>query len=80
MPGIINDIIIKKTVLKGMFKAAVHVGREIEQYDLLGDCKDLDKELRASYVQFRDTLQKVIALLKEKDFGIDTQFTNYRSQ
>ena len=27
----------------------------------------------------RDTLQKVIALLKEKDFGIDTQFTNYRS-
>jgi cyclic-di-GMP-binding protein len=28
----------------------------------------------------RDTLQKVIALLKEKDFGIDTQFTNYRSQ
>lgn len=28
----------------------------------------------------RDTLQKVIALLKEKDFGIDMQFTNYRSQ
>jgi uncharacterized protein YajQ (UPF0234 family) len=28
----------------------------------------------------RDTLQKIIALLKEKDFGIDMQFTNYRSQ
>ncbi len=27
----------------------------------------------------RDTLQRVIALLKEKDFGIDMQFTNYRS-
>jgi hypothetical protein len=27
----------------------------------------------------RDTLQQVIALLKEKDFGIDMQFTNYRS-
>jgi uncharacterized protein YajQ (UPF0234 family) len=27
----------------------------------------------------RDTLQQVIAALKEKDFGIDTQFTNYRS-
>ena len=27
----------------------------------------------------RDTLQKVIALLEEKDFGIDMQFTNYRS-
>ncbi|MEE2822109.1 MAG: YajQ family cyclic di-GMP-binding protein [Acidobacteriota bacterium] len=28
----------------------------------------------------RDTLQKIIALVKEKDFGIDIQFTNYRSQ
>ena len=27
----------------------------------------------------RDTLQEAIALLKEKDFGIDMQFTNYRS-
>lgn len=28
----------------------------------------------------RDTLQDVIALLKEKDFDIDMQFSNYRSQ
>ena len=27
----------------------------------------------------RDTLQEIIALLREKDFGIDMQFTNYRS-
>ncbi len=27
----------------------------------------------------RDTLQQVIALLKGSDFGIDMQFTNYRS-
>ena len=27
----------------------------------------------------RDTLQQVIALLREKDFGIDVQFTNYRT-
>lgn len=27
----------------------------------------------------RDTLQQVIALLRGKDFGIDMQFTNYRS-
>jgi uncharacterized protein YajQ (UPF0234 family) len=27
----------------------------------------------------RDTLQQIIALLKQKDFGIDMQFTNYRS-
>jgi cyclic-di-GMP-binding protein len=27
----------------------------------------------------RDTLQSVIALVRGKDFGIDTQFTNYRT-
>ena len=27
----------------------------------------------------RDTLQSVIAMLKEQDFGIEMQFTNYRS-
>jgi cyclic-di-GMP-binding protein len=27
----------------------------------------------------RDTLQAIIALLRQKDFGIDMQFTNYRS-
>jgi len=27
----------------------------------------------------RDTLQDVIALLRSKDFGIDMQFTNYRT-
>jgi uncharacterized protein YajQ (UPF0234 family) len=27
----------------------------------------------------RDTLQEVIALLRAKDFGIDMQFTNYRT-
>jgi cyclic-di-GMP-binding protein len=27
----------------------------------------------------RDTLQDVIVLLKQRDFGIDMQFTNYRS-
>jgi cyclic-di-GMP-binding protein len=27
----------------------------------------------------RDTLQEIITLLRQKDFGIDMQFTNYRS-
>jgi len=27
----------------------------------------------------RDTLQEIIALLRQQDFGIDMQFTNYRS-
>ncbi len=28
----------------------------------------------------RDTLQEIIALLRQQEFGIDMQFTNYRSQ
>jgi cyclic-di-GMP-binding protein len=27
----------------------------------------------------RDSLQEVIAMLKKQDFGIDMQFTNYRT-
>jgi uncharacterized protein YajQ (UPF0234 family) len=27
----------------------------------------------------RDTLQQIIALLRQQDFGIDMQFTNYRT-
>ena len=27
----------------------------------------------------RDTLQEIMAILRQKDFGIDMQFTNYRS-
>lgn len=27
----------------------------------------------------RDTLQEIMAMLRQKDFGIDMQFTNYRS-
>ncbi len=27
----------------------------------------------------RDTLQEVIAMLRQQDFGIDLQFTNYRT-
>jgi uncharacterized protein YajQ (UPF0234 family) len=27
----------------------------------------------------RDTLQEIIALLRKEDFGIDMQFTNYRT-
>jgi uncharacterized protein YajQ (UPF0234 family) len=28
----------------------------------------------------RDTLQEIMALLKQRDFGLDMQFTNYRTQ
>jgi uncharacterized protein YajQ (UPF0234 family) len=49
--------------------------------------KDSKKKVQASiqgdFVRVsgkdRDTLQEVIALLRSRDFGIDMQFTNYRS-
>ena len=49
--------------------------------------KDTKKKVQASIQgdtvritgKDRDTLQEIIALLKQNDFGIDMQFTNYRS-
>jgi len=49
--------------------------------------KDAKKKVQASIQgdlvrvsgRDRDTLQQIIALLRQQDFGIDMQFTNYRS-
>jgi len=49
--------------------------------------KDTKKKVQASIQgdtvrvsgKDRDALQEIIALLRQKDFGIDMQFTNYRS-
>jgi uncharacterized protein YajQ (UPF0234 family) len=55
--------------------------------DIVKTIKDSKKKAQASIqgdlvrvsAKDRDTLQEVIALLKGKDFGIDMQFTNYRT-
>jgi cyclic-di-GMP-binding protein len=55
--------------------------------DIVKLIKDSKKKVQASIQgdtvrvsgKDRDDLQGVIALLKQKDFGIDMQFTNYRS-
>jgi uncharacterized protein YajQ (UPF0234 family) len=57
------------------------------QQDIVRLVKDSKKKAQASIQgdtvrisgKDRDTLQEVIAMLKAKDFGIDMQFTNYRS-
>jgi uncharacterized protein YajQ (UPF0234 family) len=49
--------------------------------------KDAKKKVQASIQadvvrvsgKDRDSLQEIIALLKQHDFGIDMQFTNYRT-
>jgi uncharacterized protein YajQ (UPF0234 family) len=55
--------------------------------EIVKTIKDSKKKVQASiqgdFVRVsgrdRDILQEIIALLKQKDFGIDMQFTNYRS-
>jgi uncharacterized protein YajQ (UPF0234 family) len=55
--------------------------------DIVKVIKDSKKKVQASIQgdtvrvssKDRDALQEIIALLKQKDFGIDMQFTNYRS-
>ena len=55
--------------------------------DIVKIVKDSKKKVQASIQgdlvrvsgKDRDTLQEVMALLRAKDFGIDMQFTNYRS-
>ncbi len=55
--------------------------------EIVKTIKDAKKKVQASiqgdFVRVsgkdRDTLQEVITLLRQKDFGIDMQFTNYRS-
>ncbi len=55
--------------------------------DIVKVIKDTKKKVQASIQgdlvrvsgKDRDTLQEIIALLRARDFGIDMQFTNYRS-
>ena len=55
--------------------------------DIVKAIKDSKKKVQASIQadvvrvsgKDRDSLQEVIAMLKQRDFGIDMQFTNYRS-
>jgi uncharacterized protein YajQ (UPF0234 family) len=55
--------------------------------EIVKTIKDSKKKVQASiqgdFVRVsgrdRDILQDIIALLRAKDFGIDMQFTNYRS-
>ncbi len=55
--------------------------------DIVKTIKDSKKKAQASIQgdlvrvssKDRDTLQEIIAMLRQKDFGIDMQFTNYRT-
>jgi uncharacterized protein YajQ (UPF0234 family) len=69
-------------------KVTMQQGIPIEKArDIVKAIKDSKKKVQASIQgdlvrvsgKDRDALQEIIALLRNKDFGIDMQFTNYRS-
>jgi cyclic-di-GMP-binding protein len=69
-------------------KISLQQGIPIEKArEIVKVIKDAKKKVQASIQgdlvrvsgKDRDSLQEVIALLRSKDFGIDMQFTNYRS-
>ena len=69
-------------------KVTMQQGIPIEKArDIVKAIKDSKKKAQASIQgdlvrvssKDRDTLQEIIAMLRNKDFGIDMQFTNYRS-
>jgi uncharacterized protein YajQ (UPF0234 family) len=69
-------------------KVTMQQGIPIEKArDIVKAIKESKKKVQASIQgdlvrvssKDRDSLQEVIALLRSKDFGIDMQFTNYRS-
>jgi len=69
-------------------KVTMQQGIPIEKArEIVKAIKDSKKKVQASIQgdlvrvssKDRDTLQEIIAFLKQKDFGIDMQFTNYRS-
>jgi uncharacterized protein YajQ (UPF0234 family) len=69
-------------------KITLQQGIPIEKArEIVKTIKDSKKKVQASIQgdlvrvsgKDRDTLQDIIALLRSKDFGIDMQFTNYRT-
>lgn len=60
MPGLLDDAILKDKILHGYFQALEHEAREAEQRGMLGDVADLDRDLHAAYVVFKDKLEYTI--------------------
>jgi cyclic-di-GMP-binding protein len=70
-------------------KITLQQGIPIEKArDIVKEIKNSKKKVQASIQgdlvrvsgKDRDSLQEIIAMLRQRDFGIDMQFTNYRTQ
>ena len=74
-----GDLGIEITINQGI---ADEKAREIVKYVKQANIKGLQVAIQGDQLRVsgksRDSLQEAIQLLKEKDFGIPLQFTNYR--
>jgi uncharacterized protein YajQ (UPF0234 family) len=91
----VNDVLQQKLVkrgvpLKGLTYGAIEPaagGTAKRRITMQQAIKDSKKKAQASIQgdlvrvssKDRDTLQEIIAMLRQHDFGIDLQFTNYRT-
>src|SRR6516225_7422632 len=83
----VNDVLQTKLVKRGVSLKALTYGAIEPAREIVKLVKNSKLKVQASiqgdFVRVsgkdRDTLQQVIAMIKQSDFGIDMQFTNYRT-
>ena len=76
--------VVSKVDLQEVSNAIQQALKEVHtRFDLKDSKKKAQASIQGDLIRIsskdRDTLQEVIAMLKQQDFGIDLQFTNYRS-
>ena len=77
----VNDILQGKLFKRGVSLKSLTYGEIVK---LVKNSKlKAQASIQGDFVRVsgkdRDTLQQIIAMIKQSDFGIDMQFTNYRS-
>ena len=76
--------VVSKVDLQEVSNAIQQALKEVHtRFDLKDSKKKAQASIQGDLVRIsskdRDTLQEMIAMLKQHDFGIDLQFTNYRT-
>jgi len=65
-PGLLDDVILKRKILTGYFKAAQHEAEQAEKHGMLKDVADLDAELHDAYLVFKAKLEYVVDETKNR--------------
>ena len=74
----LGTVRVNAKILNGISKEnSKKISTDIKNLKLKVQCQILENTLRVSSKD-KDELQKIISFLKDKDYGIALQFTNYR--